>query len=116
MDKLGTLTVSGKGLTDGDGIGTNRGAGSFGGRGGNGNSGNIHSYACCTHYISSVYLNQILFEELVRAVYVNFRTVFTLFVCMFAGGTGGNVYGDIYNTDLRFGSGGSGASTTVGTG
>ena len=33
-----------------------------------------------------------------------------------SGGSAGNVYGDIYNTDLYFGSGGAGATTTYGAG
>jgi len=37
VDKLGTITVTGSGLTGGSGAGTNTAGGSYGGRGGNGN-------------------------------------------------------------------------------
>lgn len=40
VDKLGTLTVSGKGLRLGDGVGSSYAGGSFGGLGGNGYYGN----------------------------------------------------------------------------
>ena len=53
MEKLGDLTVSGKGLTDGDGVGISRGAGSFGGRGGNGNAGK--DYLRVVLYITVLY-------------------------------------------------------------
>lgn len=44
VDKLGTLTVTEKGLTDGAGQGTSNSGGSFGGRGGSGNQGLLFSF------------------------------------------------------------------------
>lgn len=44
---------------------------------------------------------------------VSFLTL--LSVCI-TGGTGGDSYGDILNTDLAFGSGGAGATTSYGAG
>ena len=45
VEKLGLLSLSGQGLTGGDGEGSIGGGGSFGGRGGNGNNGNNNN--CC---------------------------------------------------------------------